>query len=107
VRSNSIDSSYNGHTGNDPCPEALPPQTGAVLAHFRAGLAKVEAAELARLYDRLPELDENSKVEIQQFADRVIARFILPPVTTLRGEASNGADGSLLDALQRLFQLPS
>ncbi|HEX2476813.1 MAG TPA: hypothetical protein VHK01_18815 [Lacipirellulaceae bacterium] len=106
VRWNSLDSANDGRADTDRAfAEDLSPQTGEVLARIRAGLEKVETAELERLYDRLPELDESSKIEIRQFADRVIAWFLFPPLTSLRDEASNGSDVILLDALQRLFQL--
>jgi glutamyl-tRNA reductase len=106
VRGNSINCANDTRNENDPlCAKELPPQTGAVLARVRAGLEKVEAAELERLYDRLPELDQHSRGEIRKFADRIVAGFLFPPQNSLRVEASYGSDGALLQALQRLFQL--
>lgn len=79
--------------------------TGPVIARFREGLETVQAAELDRLYGRLPDLDQRSRQEIQQFADRLLAKMLHPPLESLRDESRNGSPHGLLDALQRLFQL--
>jgi glutamyl-tRNA reductase len=79
--------------------------SGPVIARFREGLENVQLAELERLYNRLPELDERSRQEIQQFADRLVAKMLHPPLESLRQETRNGSHHSLLEALQRLFQL--
>ena len=76
-----------------------------VIARFREGLETVQLAELERLYGRLPELDERSREEIRQFADRLVAKMLHPPLESLRDESRNGTHHGLLEALQRLFQL--
>ena len=78
---------------------------GPVIARFRQGLESAQAAELDRLYGRLPALDERSRQEIRQFADRLVAKMLHPPLESLRDESRNGTPHGLLDALQRLFQL--
>ncbi len=78
---------------------------GPVIARFRQGLESVQSTELDRLYGRLPELDERSRQEIQQFADRLVAKMLHPPLESLRDESRNGTHHGLLEALQRLFQL--
>jgi glutamyl-tRNA reductase len=72
---------------------------------FRESLDGVQLTELDRLYARLPELDDRSRQEIRQFADRLVAKMIHPPLESLRAESRNGSPHGLLDALQRLFQL--
>jgi glutamyl-tRNA reductase len=79
--------------------------SGPVIAQFREGLQTAQAAELTRLYGRLPELDERARREIQQFADRLVAKMLHPPLESLRDESRNGSIHNLLEALQRLFQL--
>jgi glutamyl-tRNA reductase len=80
--------------------------SGPVIARFREGLQNVQAAELERLYNRLPELDVRTRNEIQQFADRLLAKLLHPPLESLRDESRNGTrHHGLLEALQRLFQL--
>jgi glutamyl-tRNA reductase len=85
--------------------EARHRAAGPVIARFRQGLESLQAAELDRLYGRLPGLDERSRQEIQQFADRLVAKMLHPPLESLRDESRNGTPHGLLDALQRLFQL--
>jgi glutamyl-tRNA reductase len=78
---------------------------GPVIARLREGLESVQAAELDRLYQRMPHLDERTKQEIRQFADRLIGKMLHPPLESLRDESLNGSPHRLLEALQRLFQL--
>lgn len=76
-----------------------------VIARFRAGLEQAQEAELRRLLQRLPDLDERSQREIRQFADRLVGKMLHPPLESLRDESLNGPPHGLIDALQRLFQL--
>jgi glutamyl-tRNA reductase len=76
-----------------------------VIARFRESLEGVQSAELDRLYTRLPDLDDRSRQEIRQFADRLLAKMMHPPMESLRDESRNGSPHGLLEALQRLFQL--
>lgn len=79
--------------------------SGPVIARFRAELQSAQAAELARLYGRLPELDEQSREEIRRFADRLVGKMLHPPLESLRDASRDGSSHGLLEALQRLFQL--
>ncbi|HEY4233139.1 MAG TPA: glutamyl-tRNA reductase [Lacipirellulaceae bacterium] len=79
--------------------------TVPVIARFREGLEQSQAAELERLFHRLPELDERSRREIERFADRLVGKMLHPPLESLRDESQNGSPHGLLEALQRLFQL--
>jgi glutamyl-tRNA reductase len=81
--------------------------TGMVIARFRAALKAVQAAELDRLYGRLPKLNEQSREEIRQFSDRLVAKVLDPPLKSLGEETENTSPQALLDALERLFQLNS
>jgi glutamyl-tRNA reductase len=76
-----------------------------VIAMFRESLEGLQAAELERLYDRLPDLNDRSRQEIRQFADRLLAKMLHPPLESLRHESRNGSPQRLIEALQRLFQL--
>jgi glutamyl-tRNA reductase len=79
--------------------------SGPVIARLREGLQSAQSAELERLYDRLPDLDERARQEIRQFSDRLVAKMLHPPLESLRDETRNGTHHGLLEALQRLFQL--
>jgi glutamyl-tRNA reductase len=85
--------------------EARHRAVGPVIARFRQGLESAQAAELERLYGRLPDLDDRSRQEIRQFADRLLAKMLHRPLESLRDESRNGTPHGLLEALQRLFQL--
>ena len=87
------------------CADTRHQETGRVIARFRESLEKVQAAELERLHDRLPKLNEDSRLEIRQFADRLVAKMLDPPLESLRDESDNGSPHALLEALQQLFQL--
>jgi glutamyl-tRNA reductase len=79
--------------------------TVPVIARFRAGLESVQSAELDRLFQKLPELDERARQEIGQFADRLVAKMLHPPLESLRDESVSGSPHGLVEALQRLFRL--
>jgi glutamyl-tRNA reductase len=79
--------------------------TARVIALYREALGKVQTAELERLYDRLPNVNEDSRLEIRRFADRLVAKMLHPPLESLRDASHNGSPHALLDAFQRLFQL--
>jgi glutamyl-tRNA reductase len=75
-----------------------------VVARLRAAFEAVQDSELERLYGRLPKLNENSRQEIKQFSDRLVAKMLDPPVNSLDNETGNGTD-TLVVALQSLFRL--
>ena len=49
--------------------------------------------------------DPKTIQEIRQFADRLLAKMLHPPLESLRDESRNGSPHGLIEALQRLFQL--
>lgn len=79
--------------------------TAPVISGLREGLERPKAAELERLFRKLPELDESARQEIQQFADRLVNKMLHPPLESLRDASQNGTPHGLLDALRRLFKL--
>jgi glutamyl-tRNA reductase len=85
--------------------EARHPTIDPVIARFRAALKRIQSAEIERLHERLPALDERSRQAIGQFADALVAEMLHPPLQSLRDEANSGSPPRLLDALARLFRL--
>jgi glutamyl-tRNA reductase len=79
--------------------------TAPVISGFRRGMHEPKQAELERLFHKLPQLDENSREEIEQFADRLVNKMLHPPLESLRHASQNGTHHGLLDALKRLFKL--
>ncbi|MCH2113413.1 MAG: glutamyl-tRNA reductase [Pirellulales bacterium] len=79
--------------------------TAPVISGLREGFERPKAAELNRLFRRLPDLDATAKREIEQFADRLVNKMLHPPLESLRDAAKNGTPHGLLDAIKRLFHL--
>lgn len=79
--------------------------TAPVISGLRRGMHKPKQAELERLFHKLPQLDENARGEIEQFADRLVNKMLHPPLESLRHASKNGTHHGLLDALKRLFKL--
>ncbi len=79
--------------------------TDPIIGRFRLALANIQSNELNRLYGRLPDLDNHSRVAIREFADCLLAKMLHPPLESLRYEYENGSPDYLLNALQRLFRL--
>ena len=61
--------------------------------------------ELRRLFNKLPDLDERARTEIEQSFQRLVNKLLHPPLESLRDEAREGVPHGLLEALKRLFQL--
>lgn len=79
--------------------------TAPVITGLREGLHRPKEAELERLFNKLPELDDRSRDEIRQFADRLVNKLLHPPLESLRTASQNGTHHGLLDALRRLFKI--
>lgn len=76
-----------------------------VIARLRAEFDEPKQAELQRLFNKLPDLDEKGRQEIERFADRMVNKMLHPAMESLRAESESGSPRRLLDALSRLFQL--
>jgi glutamyl-tRNA reductase len=79
--------------------------TAPVITGLRQVVEGPKEAELDRLFNKLPELDETARQEIVQFADRLINKMLHPPMQSLREASKKGTPHGLLEALRRLFQL--
>jgi glutamyl-tRNA reductase len=76
-----------------------------VISGLRRNMEEPKEAELIRLFNKLPELDDRTRAEIRQFADRLVNKLLHPPLESLRDAAQEGPPQGLLDALKRLFRL--
>lgn len=79
--------------------------TAPVICGLRQGFSQPKEAELQRLFNKLPDLDEQTRDEISQFADRLVNKILHAPMQSLREASVNGTPHGLLNALRRLFQL--
>lgn len=76
-----------------------------VIARLRQGIDAPKQAELQRLFNKLPDLDEDGRREVEVFADRLVNKMLHPAMESLRDESREGSPHGLLQALSRLFQL--
>jgi glutamyl-tRNA reductase len=79
--------------------------TGPIIRRLKQGAQQPMEDELRRLFNRLPDLDEEARVEIEQSFQRLVNKLLHPPLESLRDEAREGVPHGLLEALKRLFQL--
>jgi glutamyl-tRNA reductase len=79
--------------------------TGPIIQRLRQGWQALRDQELARLFNKLPELDQRGRAEIEQAFDRYVNKLLHPPLESLRDESRHGAPHGLLEALKRLFKL--
>ena len=79
--------------------------TGPTIKRLKARADELKTDELDRLLNKLRDLDDRSRDEIQRSFDRLVNKLLHPPLESLRDEAQSGAPHGLLDALKRLFQL--
>ncbi len=79
--------------------------TGPVIRRLRQGWQQPKDDELARLYQRLPDLDDRQREEIRQAFDRLVNKLLHPPLESLRDASRHGIPHVLLDALASLFKL--
>jgi glutamyl-tRNA reductase len=79
--------------------------TVPVVAELQDGFRRIKQKELVRLFRKVPDLDDRDRQEIEQFADRLIAKLLHPPMESLRKVSHQGSPGQLVEALRKLFQL--
>jgi glutamyl-tRNA reductase len=79
--------------------------TAPIIKRLKDGWQQPKTDELKRLFNKLPELDDRSRGEIEQAFERLINKLLHPPLESLRSESQTGPPHGLLDALKRLFQL--
>ena len=78
---------------------------GPIIQQLRERWAKTKETELIRLFNKLPELSEQEREEIQYAFERLLAKYLHSPLESLRNEASDGESHTLVDALKKLFRL--
>lgn len=79
--------------------------TGPIIQRLRENWQSVREQELRRLFNKLPELDEKTRGEIDQAFERFANKLLHPPLERIRDESRAGHPHGLIDALKRLFHL--
>jgi glutamyl-tRNA reductase len=80
-------------------------QNGEMIQKLWQRWTQTKDEELHRLFNKLPDLTEKEQTEIRHAFDRLIGKFLHPPLESLRDESKDGVPHKLLDALARLFHL--
>ena len=78
---------------------------GAVIQQLRERWTKTKEAELFRLFNKLPELNEHEREEIRYAFERLLAKYLHSPLESLRDEPPDAEPHKLVDALKKLFRL--
>ena len=79
--------------------------TGPTIRRFKDRAEQIKQEELTRLLNKLGDIDDRHRVEIEQTLGRLVNKLLHPPLETLRDEAESGAPHGLLEALKTLFKL--
>jgi glutamyl-tRNA reductase len=75
------------------------------VAALRSAAAEVVASELARLDQRLPDLDEATRAEVQLAAHRIVEKLLHRPTVRVKELAVGGQGDDYARALRELFDL--
>lgn len=79
--------------------------TGPTIKRLKQRAEEIKDDELARLLNKLGQLETRQRDEIVRSFDRLVNKLLHPPLESLRDEAHTDSQHGLLDALKRLFQL--
>ena len=79
--------------------------TAPTIRQLQESCAKLKTEELQRLFNKMPNINDPCREEIEYAFDRFINKILHPPLDSLRREASDGTPHALLEALKRLFKL--
>lgn len=75
------------------------------VAALRSRAAEVVATELGRLDQRLPDLDDQSRAEVQLAVHRIVEKLLHTPTVRVKELAAGGQGGDYAQALRELFDL--
>jgi glutamyl-tRNA reductase len=79
--------------------------TGPTIRRLKEQTEQLKGDELRRLLNKLGDVDERTREEIEHSFERLVNKLLHPPLESLRDEASRGSPLRLLDALRHLFQI--
>lgn len=79
--------------------------TAPTIRRLKQRADEVKQDELTRLLNKLNELDDRQRADIERAFDRLVNKLLHPPLESLRDESQTGAPHGLLEALVRLFRL--
>jgi glutamyl-tRNA reductase len=75
------------------------------VAALRSHAADVVAGELTRLDQRLPDLDDQARAEVQLAVHRIVEKLLHTPTVRVKELAVGGQGDDYAQALRQLFDL--
>ena len=78
---------------------------GNVIQEFRESLHEIRKTELARMLNKLPDMGETEKREVEYLTERIVNKILNQPTQVLKKEASHESGYKHIDALKDLFNL--
>jgi glutamyl-tRNA reductase len=79
-------------------------EVGPVIGRLQKTWEQPKEEELRRLLNKLPNLDERARQEIEHSFDRLTNKLFHAPLESLRQECRHGVPTALLQSLGRLFR---
>jgi len=65
----------------------------------------IRDSELSRLWNKVPELDERQRKEVEKAFDRLIGKLSHPPLESLREETRGGTGNWFVETFAKIFQI--
>jgi glutamyl-tRNA reductase len=81
--------------------------SGDLVTQLRSGWHELAQQELDRLFRKTPHWTENDREQVSRTVERIVNKLLHPPLEALRVESKDGLPHGLMNALRRLFGLPS
>lgn len=81
-------------------------EAGPVIRGIRQDWEEIKREELQRLWNKLSDLPESGREEIEETVDRILNKLLHRPLRRLQDEFRRGTSRALLDALRGLFHKP-
>lgn len=78
---------------------------GDMIKKFRESLHEIRKTELARSLNKLPDLKEDDKQEIEYLTERIVNKILNQPTQVLKKEAPHDSGYKHIEALKNLFNL--
>ena len=77
----------------------------AALVQFREHVHQIRQAELNRTFNKLTNLNERDRREVEYLTERIVNKILNEPMQVLKDEASHGSGYKYVEALKALFGL--
>jgi glutamyl-tRNA reductase len=76
-----------------------------VIKELRESHHEIREAELARSFNKMPDLNESDRQEVEYLTERIVNKILNQPTQVLKKEASQGGGYKHIEAIKKLFDL--